>query len=65
MEAMSRSMVIGRLGIEGGKDAAEEWLKDKYKAIAKCSPPTSVFSKEEFKGMLFARFSSKDRRDIS
>lgn len=64
LEGMQRTMVIGGLGIDGGKDAATEWVQTKCTEIADCKPK-EVFSKGDYKGMLFAKFLSKEQRDTS
>ena len=59
-----RRLVISGLGDDWSKDAAEKRVQEKMQN-AGAPKASEVFSKGEFKGMLFARCESAARRDIS
>eukprot|EP00973_Karenia_brevis_P051045 7089447-Karenia_brevis.AAC.1 len=63
-DGMQRTMVVGGLGTDGGKESATNGLKDKCSGIANCEP-AEIFAKGDFKGMLFAKFPTKNQRNSS
>ena len=63
-EKFQNTAVFGGLGDEGGEEEAKKWLKGKLEDVTKDSP-TDVYYKGEYKGILFATFDSKIKRDSS
>ena len=51
------------IGKEGGKEEAIAWLDEKLKLVSNCK--AEIYTKGDFKGILFAKFDSKHARNRS